>query len=312
VFSLLFPRAARRLSERLPAARRGPRPSLGKLVRGAIIGVVVAYLGVLGALYVFQRNLLYPRDASRADIATLRVPGAEEIAVTTSDGERLVAWHLPPGEGRPVLVYFHGNAGNLAREPRLLRFRAFAREGIGVLAVHYRGYGGSTGTPTEAGLHLDARAAYAEAERLYGQGRLVAYGESLGTGVATRLAVENPVRALVLDAPYTSTAGVAERIYRLIPVRQLMHDQFRSDEIIGRLRAPLLVLHGTDDRVIPVEHGEELYRLAPEPKRLVLFEGGRHEDLAQRGATAIVTRFLDEALRGELRGAETVRIRPGR
>jgi fermentation-respiration switch protein FrsA (DUF1100 family) len=311
MFSVLFPRAARRWSERLPRAR-GPRPSLGKLVRGALIGVVTAYLFVLGALYVFQRSILYPRDVTRPDVARVGVPGMEELTLATSDGERLVAWHLPPREGRPVLVYFHGNAGNLDREPRLQRFRAFAREGIGFLAIHYRGYGGSTGTPTEAGLHLDARAALAEAGRLYGSGRLVAYGESLGTGVATRLAVENPVRALVLDAPYTSTAGVAERIYRLIPVRRLMHDQFRSDEIVGRLRTPLLVLHGTDDRIIPVEHGEELFSLAPEPKRLVLFEGGGHEDLHRRGATAIVTRFLDEALRGELRGAETMRIRPGR
>lgn len=271
-------------------------------------GLLIGYLVVLGGMFTFQRELQYPLDATRADPATAGITGLEEIALTTDDGERLVAWHRPPDGDRPVLVYFHGNAGNLSRGIRLQRFRILAGEGYGFLAVSYRGYGGSTGTPTEAGLHADARAAYAEASRRHGPDRLIAYGESLGTGVATRLAVERPVRALVLEAPYTATSDVAAMIYPFLPVHWLMLDQFRSIDIIGRLRAPLLILHGDRDMVIPVTHGERLFAAAPEPKRLVIFTGGQHEDSHLLGGTPELNAFVADVFAGRIAGAEVRRV----
>ena len=131
--------------------------------------------------------------------------------LTTADGERLVAWVVPPRTGKPVLLYFHGNAGNLGRPVRLARFRALTEDGTGLFAVNYRGYGGSTGSPTEEGLHLDARAAYGAAAERFGAGRLIGYGESLGTGVVLKLAAEAPLQAVILEAPYLSDRGGGAR-----------------------------------------------------------------------------------------------------
>lgn len=288
-----------------------PKSRARRLFEGAAVAVAASYVGLLGLLFVLQRPMMYPRDPARADVSQSGIRGMEELTLRTDDGETLVAWHLPPrAPDRPVLVYFHGNAGNMARPERLHRLRALADEGLGLVAVSYRGYGGSTGEPTEAGLHADARAAHAEALRRYGAARLVAYGESLGTGVAVRLAAERPVAAVILESPYTSTAAVAERVYGLFPVRLVMLDQFRSDEIIGRLRVPVLVLHGDRDIIIPVEHGERLYELAPEPKRLSLFLGGGHEDLHRRGATGEVRAFLADIAAGRMSGQRVTRIAP--
>ena len=156
----------------------------------------------------------------------------------------------------------------------------------------YRGYCGSTGAPTEVGLHTDARSAYDWVTQSYEASRLVAYGESLGTGVAVRLASEQPLAGLILDAPYTSTADVASLTYWYVPVSWLMLDQFRSLDIIEKVKAPILILHGTDDRTIPFAFGERLYVAAPEPKRFVRIEGGNHTRNLEQGGMTAVTEFL--------------------
>ncbi|WP_449375705.1 alpha/beta hydrolase [Bosea thiooxidans] len=218
---------------------------------------------------------------------------------------------MPPRADKPVLLYFHGNAGNLARAGRTGRFRALTEDGTGLFAISYRGYGGSTGSPTELGLLQDARAAYGAAADRFGAGRLVGYGESLGTGVVLKLAVEAPLQAVVLEAPYLSTAAVAQEAYPYVPVGLLMKDQFRSDEIIGRVKVPLLVLHGERDHIIPFAQGEALYGLANPPKRLVRFPEGRHEDLPQYGSLAEVRRFLREVSAGTFTGAESRAVAAG-
>lgn len=279
-----------------------------RVFEAAALAVVFGYLALLGGATLFQRNLLYPRTTERADVARAGIPGLTEIRLATEDGETLVAWHVPPRGDRPLLLYLHGNAGNLATPLRLARLQALAAEGFGLLAVSWRGYGGSTGTPTEQGLHSDARAGLAEAVRRYGAQRVVIYGESLGTGPAVRLGTTHETRAIILEAPYTSAVAVAERFYPIFPVGLLLKDQFRSDEIVGGLRAPLLVMHGDRDFIIPVEQGERLFTLASPPKRLVLFSGGGHEDLHTRGATAEIRAFLADVGAGRLRGAEMRRV----
>jgi fermentation-respiration switch protein FrsA (DUF1100 family) len=158
--------------------------------------------------------------------------------------------------------------------------------------ISYRGYSGSTGTPTEAGLHTDARTAYDWVVQSYEASRLVAYGESLGTGVAVRLASERPLAGLILDAPYTSIADVASLTYWYVPVSWLMLDQFRSLDIIERVKAPILILHGIDDRIIPFGFGEQLYAAAPEPKRFIRIAGGNHSRNLEQGGMAAVEDFL--------------------
>ncbi|CAH1670976.1 hypothetical protein BOSEA31B_13640 [Hyphomicrobiales bacterium] len=212
---------------------------------------------------------------------------------------------MPPRAGKPVLLYFHGNAGNLARTGRTGRFRALTEDGTGLFAVSYRGYGGSTGSPSEEGLLQDARAAYGAAADRFGTSRLIGYGESLGTGVVLKLAAEVPLQAVILEAPYLSTAAVAQAVYPYVPVGLLMKDQFRSDEVVGRVKVPLLVMHGERDQVISSAQGKALYALANPPKRFLRFPAGRHEDLPQYGSLAEVRRFLADVEAGRLTGAES-------
>lgn len=268
------------------------------------------YAGLLVLLFVKQRDLLYPRNPARAEIAGVDLPGLEETTLTATDGERLIAWVVPPRDGKPVLLFFHGNAGNFGRSARQARFRGLTEDGTGLFAVNYRGYGGSTGTPSEAGLHLDARAAFEAAAARFGAGRLFGYGESLGTGVALKLAAEAPLQGVILEAPYLSTAAVAQGVYPFVPVRLLMLDQFRSDSMIDQVRLPLLVLHGERDRVIPFAQGQALAALANVPKRFVRFPSGDHENLPAHGSIAEIRRFLDEVSKGTLRGSDIVTKQP--
>ena len=210
----------------------------------------------------------------------------------TADGEKVIVWHLPPRGEMPVVLYFHGNGGALRY--RVDRFRALTADGTGLVALSYRGYGGSTGSPTEAGLIADAEAAYAFAAAHYPAERIVLFGESLGSGVAVALAATHKIGRLVLEAPFTSAADVGAQVYWFLPVRLLMKDPFRSDARIGKVTAPLLILHGARDNVVPIALGERLFALANEPKRFVRFADGGHVDLDQYGAMVAVRQFLGE------------------
>jgi uncharacterized protein len=262
------------------------------LMKWTLIVLLVGYVGVVVLLYVVQRALMYFPESERTAPAAAGLPGAEEISLDTADGERLIAWHVPPRGDRPVVLYLHGNGGALRN--RADRFRALTADGTGLVAVDYRGYGGSTGHPSEAGLLIDAQTAYAFAAARYPVARVAVWGESLGTGVAVGLAAARPVGRLVLEAPFTSAADLAARQYPFVPVRWLMHDQFRSDLRIVSVAAPLLVLHGERDTIVPIEYGKRLFGLAREPKRFVRFPQGEHEGLDRFGALATVAAFLAE------------------
>jgi fermentation-respiration switch protein FrsA (DUF1100 family) len=263
----------------------------------AALFLVLLYVAALAATYVFQRALLYPIPQSvGTPPAAVGFPEAEEVTVTTRDGERVILWHVPPKADRPVVIFLHGNGDILAW--RVARFRALTADGTGLVAVSFRGYAGSTGKPTEAGLLEDGAAAYDFATARYGAARLVPWGYSLGSGVAVAMATTRPVGAIVLEAPYTSVEDVAAARFFMFPVRWLIHDRFRSDQRIAALKAPLLVMHGERDNVIAVGFGRRLYALAPEPKRFIAFEDGTHIDLDERGAVAAVHAFLNDVRPG--------------
>jgi len=253
-----------------------------------LAGMVLAYAAVVGAIWIYQRQLLYfPDPAHRAPPTDLPI---EEVALTTSDGERLVAWHLPPQPGKPIILFFNGNAASLAGEKA--RWARIAGAGLGFVAIGYRGYDGSTGTPTEAGLHSDAQAAYAWVAARHRAQDIVIQGYSLGSGVAVRLAAEHPCRALILEAPYVSAVAVAAQRYPWAPVRLLMKDRFRSDVWIKRVHAPVMILHGDRDTVIPFRQGRELFELANSPKVFVAMKGGDHLSLVRDGLYDKVSPFL--------------------
>ncbi len=262
------------------------------LLKWLLILAVLGYGGLLALMYVFQRALMYFPDARHMAPALSGLPQAEEVTFKSADGETLIAWHVPPREGKPVVLYFQGNAGGI--DLRAERFKWLTADGTGLLALCYRGYGGSSGKPTEAGLINDARAAYDFAAARYAPSRLVIFGESLGTAVAIALAAERQVGAVILDAPFTSIVDVGAAAYPFAPVRLLTKDQWRSDLRIARVKAPLLVLHGDNDRIVPIRFGEALFALANEPKRMVRFAGGGHVNLDEFGAAKVVKAFLAE------------------
>lgn len=255
-----------------------------------IFVAVLGYGGLLALMYLFQRALMYFPDTARTPPRQAGLPQAEEVTLTTGDGERLIAWTVAPRDDKPVIIYFQGNGGAL--KLRVARFSWIAASGFGLIALSYRGYGGSSGTPSEDGLIRDARAAYDFALARYPARRLVLWGESLGTAVAIALAAERAVGALILDAPFTSAADIGAAAFPFAPVRWLIKDGYRSDRRIARVHAPLLVLHGERDSVVPIGFGERLFALANEPKRMVRFPDGDHVDLDDHGAAEVVKTFL--------------------
>jgi uncharacterized protein len=256
---------------------------------------VGGYFAFVAMLYVAQRRFLFHPQSTHPSPAAAGLAKAEEAVVGTTDGEHVIVWHVPPRGDKPVVIYFHGNAEIVAS--RAERHSKLTADGVGLVALSYRGYMGSTGSPTEEGLLHDAEAAYWFATSRHPSNPIVLWGHSLGSGVAVALASRHPIAKLILEAPFASTAEIAAAMFPFVPVRWLMHDQFRSDLRIEAVRAPLLIMHGARDWVIPIKFGERLFGLAREPKRFVRFPDGGHDDLDRYGAGAEVQRFIAE--RGE-------------
>lgn len=285
--------AGRRLVARARQSRRPRVPSVFyamTVVKWTAIIALCLYVGLAAMLYVTQRSLMYFPDTVHTTPAQAGLPEAEEVPLTASDGVRVTAWYVAPQDDKPVIVYFHGNGGSLRY--RVGRFKKLVDAGIGLLALEYRGYGGNPGSPSERGLIADGEAAYAFAAARYPTRQIVLWGESLGSGVAVAIAAQKPVGRVILEAPFTSAAAVASIHYWYMPVRLLMKDQFHSDERIGKVTAPLLILHGVRDQVVPYSMGERLFQLANNPKHIVRFLDGGHEDLDANGALHAVARFL--------------------
>ena len=253
---------------------------------------VALYLVAVVALFVFQRNLIYHPDTTYYTPADAGLTGVQEVTLATLDGERLIAWWAAATPGRPTILYFHGNGGSLIGGAE--RIQLFSQAGFGVFMLSYRSYSGSTGKPSERALVSDAILAY---EYLRQQSvspeDVVVYGESLGSGVAVQLAVSRPVGAVILDAPYTSLPDIGKSLYPFMPVETFMTDRFESRRHIEKVKAPILILHGTKDRTIPIEFGRALFEAAPEPKEFAAIEGAGHSNIYSYGAFAQLQRFVE-------------------
>jgi len=268
------------------------------------ITAAVFYIALVVLMYVLQRNFLYYPENFTPTPAQSDVPEMEEVRFTTQDGVELFAWVAPPSldtqpsmDTKPWVVLFHGNAGSVGA--RGFKARVFLDAGYGVMLAEYRGYGGNPGTPSEAGLMHDARAALAY---LAGQGvsgqDLVLYGESLGTGVAVAMAAEaaelgHPVAALVLEAPYTTIPDVAAAHYPFLPVRLLMKDHYDSLSRIALVNAPVFVTHGSEDWTVPQSLGRKLFGAAVQPKDALWVDGDAHNDLFGPRVFQAILEFLD-------------------
>lgn len=257
-----------------------------------IIAVIVIYIGLMGYLYLFQRNFMYFPSESRPTAVELRVD-APEIADISHDGVDITGWYwAPANEDGAVVVYFHGNGATLSGG--IAKVNVYRDAGYGVLWAEYRGYAGNGGNPSEAALISDAKKYMnwlIEYKKINPE-RIVLFGESLGTGVAVQMAAQYPVRVVILESAYTSTVEVAKQTYWMFPVGALMTDQYRSVDHIKNVKAPLLFLHAIDDAVIPLKIGRGLYDKANEPKRLIEIEGANHNNLYEYGALNHAVDFL--------------------
>ncbi|MGH6674300.1 MAG: alpha/beta hydrolase [Xanthobacteraceae bacterium] len=272
------------------ASRIAPARTVLAALKWIALGAIGLYLAAAALLYVRQRSLMYFPETIYTTPAQAGLPEATEVPLIASDGVHITAWYVKPQDGKPVIVYFHGNGGALRY--RVGRFKKLVGAGNGLVALEYRGYGGNPGSPTERGLIADGEAAYAFAAARYPVHQIALWGESLGSGVAVAVAAKEKVGRVILEAPFTSAAAVASIRYWYMPVRLLMKDQFHSDERIRKVTAPLLILHGVHDRVVPYAMGERMFELANKPKHIVRFLDGGHEDLDANGALDAVARFL--------------------
>ncbi len=261
--------------------RHGHRRKIGggmSVVKFAVGIFALAYCALLAFMYFFQRDLQYFPSRGNPSPQSVGLSGVRVETLATSDGENVILWYTPAMPNKPTILFFHGNGGEIAG--RAERFQFYQQQGFGVAFLSYRGYGGSTGKPTEAGLIMDAAAAY---EWLVAQNimptSIVVIGESLGSGVAVQIAATKKIGALALEAPYSSTADVAAKVYWWLPVHFLMKDQFKSADIIKRVTVPLLVQHGDQDEIIPLEFGKKLFAAANEPKAMRVVWGAGHSEL---------------------------------
>ena len=254
-----------------PPRRRAFRRIFGVFVSAALI----LYLAPLAWLVVEQRHLVFPLSTKRVSPADAGLEWAQETTVKTSDGEKLVGWFVPPEKGKPFLIYLHGNAETLAN--RADRLRRLTMDGAGLLAIEWRGYGGSTGAPSEEGLKRDALAAYDYAIAAGADPKdIVPVGESLGTGPAIWLAGRREVGGLVLDSPYSSIVEIGAARYWMYPVRAVMRDPFDAIDWIGKVHVPIFAAAGDADRVIPFRFARELMDAARQPKTFVVVPGAGH------------------------------------
>ncbi len=265
------------------------------VIAGTLLAV---YVVIVAAAYFLQRQLMYFPDITRVAPAEAGVVGVEEIEITRPDGVVLVAWFRAPDPGQPTVLYFHGNGGSVAWRDGIINY--WSQQGFGFLFPNYRGYGGSTGSPSEDALISDGLAAYGELERRgVDVNSVTVYGESLGSGVAVQVAAQRKAASVVLKAPFTSTLDVARRAYPFLPVRLLMHDRYESIDHIAAIDAPLLIIHGDADTVVPFALGSRLFEAAVEPKLFHAVVGAGHNDLDTAELRELAREFITSAVRGE-------------
>lgn len=261
---------------------------------GAAIGL---YALLVLAMYFGQRSLLYHPDVTMGTPASHGIAEVVPIRLPSSDGLTITSWFRAAGTNKPILVYFHGNAGHVG--DRGSKVRSYVDAGYGILLVGYRGYGGNPGKPTEQGLYDDASTALDFLTRTgIAPDHWVLYGESLGSAIAvemaSRLADTTPVAAVVLEAPFTSMADAAKSHYPFVPAGLLLKDRYDSFSKIEKVQSAVFVIHGDQDKTVPQALGKRLFEAASEPKESLWIDGAGHNNLYDFGADGHVISFLED------------------
>jgi len=265
---------------------------------GGVLLAAAGIAGLGGLLFGMQSRLVYYPDLGREVVATPAARGLpyEDIRIVTEDREKLAAWWVPAPDARGTVLFFHGNAGNISH--RIDYLPMFRRLGYSTLMVDYRGYGASTGEPSEEGTYRDAEACWQWlAARGVTASDIVAFGESLGGGVATWVAAKYPLRALVLASTFTSIPDLAAAVYPFMPMRLLTRIHYDNLARLPHIAAPVLILHSPEDEIVPYAHAQRLRDAARPPKALVPLAGGHNDGLVYRREEWVqaLAGFLDEA-----------------
>lgn len=265
----------------------------------SIIGVIItSYVGLTLLLFLFQARFLYFPTAYLVATPADRGLAYETVWLETADGVRISGWFVPAEPARGVVLFFHGNAGNISHRLESIAF--FHRLGLSVLIIDYRGYGQSEGRPGEQGTYLDAEAAwrYLVEERRIAPHQIIFFGRSLGGAVAAALAQTHPPPALILESTFTSVPDMAAQLYPFLPARRLARIHYNTLERLPTLNVPVLIVHSPDDEVIPYDHGRRLFAAARAPKEFLELRGGHNEGFiisAERyeaGLNGFITRHL--------------------
>ena len=255
-----------------------------------MLRIAILYLGIIVLAYLFQSKLIYHPDKhlKEPDIYGLSM---EKVALITPDRVWLTAWYQPAQDAMPTIIYYHGNAGNLSH--RTYKYKAFTDAGYGLLALSYRGYGTSEGTPSEQGLYMDARTAinFIKQYNILEQ-QIILYGESLGSGVAVQMATEIDAKLLALETPFTSLMDAGQYHYPYLPVKWLSKEHFDSLSKIKQVTEPLIIFHGKQDQIIPVEQATTLYNAAQSRKHMVYYDNTGHNDQNIHNNVKEITEFL--------------------
>jgi len=259
------------------------------------------YVLLTVALYLMQNRMVFlPNMPGRALTATPEDAGFayQDVSITTRNGIRLHGWFIPAKQAKATVLFLHGNAGNISH--RLDSIAIFRELGLDTLIIDYRGYGQSTGKPSEQGTYLDALAAweYLVSKRGIAPDKIVIFGRSLGAAVASWLAARTTPGAVILESCFTSALDMAYRLYPFLPVRLITRLKYPAKENVKQLSSPLLVVHSREDEIIPFDMGQSIFAAAPEPKGMLVLTGDHNGGflLNRKQYLAALGKFLDQQL----------------
>lgn len=254
--------------------------------------LIVIYLFIVSMLYFFQEKIIFlPSKLPQEFTYNFNRP-FHEFFLDADDGARLNGIHFKVDNPKGVILYFHGNAGDLSRWGQITEF--FVEKQYDIIVMDYRTYGKSTGKLSETALFTDAQLFYDYTLKYYTEDQIRVYGRSLGAAIATHTASTNNPKKLILETPFYNLLDVAQNRFPVLPVKWLLKYEFKSNLYITKVKCPMTILHGTEDTVVPYESGKKLYTIASGEKELITVEGGEHNDLINFKA---YTRNIDAVLK---------------
>jgi uncharacterized protein len=269
-----------------------------KFILTSLLLLLLGYLAIVLIFALSQNKLLYYPSRMLPSPGSLGLHGVREVFFSTRDGIKVYGWFSPPPDGAPCLLHFHGNAGNIAGRAHLLDFAQAKRWGL--LLFDYRGYGKSEGTPDESGFYQDSLAVrtWLNTQPGINPEKIIYWGESLGCAVALEAALHQPPAGLILEAPFTSIGEMGRNLYPWLPISLLLRSHFDNLDRIRQVHAPLLIIHGRRDEIVPFHHGQKLFEAANSPKQFLTLSSG-HNDIFDAGGMQYqnaLIKFIEECL----------------